>query len=317
MGSLGTILRREREASGLTLEEIATRTKIGIRLLRAIETEQFDKLPGGLFNKSFVRQYARALGIDEEVAVQEYMQAYGAKREAPAAQRNRPEESFSTETDYGRVVMAVVGVVVLVAGLGYGGYRLVGYVGSRAEPSESREAMAETVPAPDNPAPVLAEELETTAEGYEAESSPEAPSEEPLGYGGENQAIAESEPEGVQEESRSASLGSRIAAGAIAEPASAGMPGAAGNTAEELALRIDSHGTVWLSITADGVRQWQGTMRANQSREVQANESVRLTVGDAGAVSLTLNGKSLPGLGRAGEVRNLTITARDAAVPSP
>jgi hypothetical protein len=86
---------------------------------------------------------------------------------------------------------------------------------------------------------------------------------------------------------------------------------------EDLALRIDSHGTVWLSITADGVRQWQGTMRANQSREVQAAESVRLTVGDAGAVSLTLNGRSLPGLGRAGEVRNLTITARDAAETTP
>jgi hypothetical protein len=85
----------------------------------------------------------------------------------------------------------------------------------------------------------------------------------------------------------------------------------------DLKLQIDAHGPVWLSITADGIRQWQGTMRANQTREVQAAESVNLTVGDAGAVNLTLNGKALPGLGRPGEVRNLTITAKDAAGTSP
>jgi hypothetical protein len=90
---------------------------------------------------------------------------------------------------------------------------------------------------------------------------------------------------------------------------------------EELQLRIDSRAQVWLSITADGVRQWQGIMRPNQTREVQATESVLLTVGDAAAVSLTLNGRSLPGLGpglgRSGEVKHLTITARDASESAP
>jgi hypothetical protein len=86
---------------------------------------------------------------------------------------------------------------------------------------------------------------------------------------------------------------------------------------EELQLSIASQGSVWLSITADGIRQWQGLMPPNQTREVQATESVRLTVGDAGAVRLTLNGRALPVLGRAGEVRNLTITARDAVEATP
>ena len=66
MSSLGATFRREREARGVALEQIAEETKIGIRLLRAIENEQFDRLPGGIFNKSFVRQYARYLGLDEE-----------------------------------------------------------------------------------------------------------------------------------------------------------------------------------------------------------------------------------------------------------
>ena len=86
---------------------------------------------------------------------------------------------------------------------------------------------------------------------------------------------------------------------------------------EGLQLRIDSRGPVWLSITADGAKQWQGTLRPNQTREVQATDSVRLTVGDAGAVELSLNGKPLPPLGRSGEVKSITITAKGASEPAP
>jgi cytoskeletal protein RodZ len=51
--------------SGLSLEQIADRTKISIRFLRAIEAEEFDQLPGGIFTTSYLRQYAAAVGIEE------------------------------------------------------------------------------------------------------------------------------------------------------------------------------------------------------------------------------------------------------------
>ena len=60
---------------GITLEEIAEATKIGTRSLRALEEQDFDKLPGGIFNKGFVRAYARYLGLDEEQAVADYLTA--------------------------------------------------------------------------------------------------------------------------------------------------------------------------------------------------------------------------------------------------
>ena len=295
MGPLGTILRREREARGITLEEIAEKTKIGIRLLRAIENEQFEKLPGGLFNRSFVRQYARILEVDEDIAVQEYLQSFGARREAAAAQRSRVPEppSFSTEADTSRVILAVIGIAILVAGLAYGGYRLYGYLTAiPAVPASLSDPGFTPSPAspPEDP-------LAASAEGYEPAVASNGTLNEADLQTAKNDALAAAPPPVEPRAETAAALGS--------------------SAPEELALRIDSRGTVWLSITADGVRQWQGTMRANQSREVQAAESVRLTVGDAGAVSLTLNGKSLPGLGRPGEVRNLTITARDAGETSP
>jgi cytoskeletal protein RodZ len=75
VGGFGERLRREREMRSITLEEIAEATKIGTRSLKALEEEDFAKLPGGIFNKGFVRAYARYLGIDEEEAVADYQAA--------------------------------------------------------------------------------------------------------------------------------------------------------------------------------------------------------------------------------------------------
>src|SRR5215471_1825761 len=66
MNSIGETLRRERLKRNLDLEKISRELKISSRFLEAIEEERFDKLPAGVFAKSFVRQYARLLGLDEE-----------------------------------------------------------------------------------------------------------------------------------------------------------------------------------------------------------------------------------------------------------
>src|ERR1044072_5808609 len=66
MSSVGEALRRERLRTGLDLERIAQDTKISVRTLELIEEDQFEKLPGGGFARSFVRQYARSIGLDED-----------------------------------------------------------------------------------------------------------------------------------------------------------------------------------------------------------------------------------------------------------
>jgi cytoskeletal protein RodZ len=66
MASFGESLRREREVRGVSLQEIAAATKIGTRMLQAIEEDRLDQLPQGLFVRGFVREYARFLGLDEQ-----------------------------------------------------------------------------------------------------------------------------------------------------------------------------------------------------------------------------------------------------------
>ena len=67
----GEHLRREREMRGVSLDEIAAATRISTRFLEAIEKDQWDQLPGGVFNRGFIRSIARFLGLDEESLVAE------------------------------------------------------------------------------------------------------------------------------------------------------------------------------------------------------------------------------------------------------
>jgi hypothetical protein len=75
VGAFGNKLRRQREQRGIALDAISNSTKISTRMLRALEDEHFDQLPGGVFNKGFVRAYARQVGLDEEEAITEYLAA--------------------------------------------------------------------------------------------------------------------------------------------------------------------------------------------------------------------------------------------------
>jgi cytoskeleton protein RodZ len=54
-----------RQAQGITLSAIAESTKLGVRFLEAIEAGDFKRLPGGIYNTNYIKQYARAIGFDE------------------------------------------------------------------------------------------------------------------------------------------------------------------------------------------------------------------------------------------------------------
>jgi cytoskeletal protein RodZ len=73
MGEFGEKFRKAREKKELSLDDVSNVTKISSRMLRAIEEEHFDDLPGGVFNKGFIRAYAKHLGLDAEEAVTDYL----------------------------------------------------------------------------------------------------------------------------------------------------------------------------------------------------------------------------------------------------
>ena len=74
MPTLGSELKRQREERGITLSQISEGTRIGTRFLKAIEEDNFAVLPGGIFTRSFIRAYAKHVGMNDEEAIDRYHQ---------------------------------------------------------------------------------------------------------------------------------------------------------------------------------------------------------------------------------------------------
>jgi cytoskeleton protein RodZ len=102
MPTLGEELRHKREQRGISLAEISEATRIGTRFLKAIETDNFSILPGGIFTRSFIRAYAKHVGMNEDEAIGLYLQqvagptaeqqeaaAEAAAEQAPAVQSTK------------------------------------------------------------------------------------------------------------------------------------------------------------------------------------------------------------------------------------
>jgi len=131
MSSFGETLKRERELRQISLREIAEATKINLRYLDALERDDFRHLPGGVFNKGFVRAYAQFIGIDPETMVTAYLEEEGrqvtrAARAGGAAPHVHEQEAparWNASRLWLAALVVVLIVVLLAAGLtalGYG-----------------------------------------------------------------------------------------------------------------------------------------------------------------------------------------------------
>ena len=115
-GTFGERLKRERELREVTIKEIASATRIAAKFLQALENEEWEKLPGGVFGRGFVRSVARYLGLSEENLLSDYDQARG-EASTPA---QKPEERIPSPPKWIPAI-AVVLLVAVVVGLAFGG----------------------------------------------------------------------------------------------------------------------------------------------------------------------------------------------------
>ena len=105
MATFGETLKRERELREISLREISDATKINVRYLEALEQNRFDALPGGLFNKGFIRAYATYIGVDGEAMVNSYLHEIASREEGAVAQADvrgaihRPAEAPRRRAD--------------------------------------------------------------------------------------------------------------------------------------------------------------------------------------------------------------------------
>ncbi|HEX6738990.1 MAG TPA: helix-turn-helix domain-containing protein [Vicinamibacteria bacterium] len=136
MASFGETLRRERELRGIGLREMADATKISVRFLQALEEDRVEVLPGGLFPRAFVRQYASFLGLDAERTVAEFLFAHG-ESVGP------PPRALAVPPRPGRVRLLALGAAAAAAA----GFLVVRQLREPAPPAPSPAAASSLAPA--------------------------------------------------------------------------------------------------------------------------------------------------------------------------
>ena len=129
MSSFGETLKRERELRQISLREISEATKISLRYLDALEKDDFRHLPGGVFNKGFVKAYAQFIGVDPEAMAMAYLEEE--RRQSAAAPSpqgagvslSREPRPLSGMRYWIAALIVALALLVLAAGLtalGYG-----------------------------------------------------------------------------------------------------------------------------------------------------------------------------------------------------
>ena len=158
--NVGGRLREAREARNMELRDIAASTKISIGALEALEQNDFDPLPGGIFTRAFVRAYASEVGLDPEQTTRDFM------AQAPAEAGNDPIRLDDEQMPSRRQVVETV-FKLLIIGVPLAGLLVLGLRGnSTVSPGPDAAggpaaAVAEPVSPPPLPAPI---EVEETAE---------------------------------------------------------------------------------------------------------------------------------------------------------
>lgn len=274
----------------ISLEEISESTKIGTRSLRALEEDDYDLLPGGIFNKGFVRAYSRFLGLNEEQTVAEFEEAFKqyqlAQAPPPVLEPAEPEKKgpgFSW-------ALAVLFVLILAAVGWIVGHRRATAMAPLEQTVPPESATAAPVTPVSAPAPVsLSNDHDgpqvTKASDHKSATAHRAPVSEVAGTT-------------VGAESTSDS-----AASAPKETAAQDHPAA-------IRLQVFAREDSWMSILADGKSLGQGILSAQKTRSIRADREVKLKLGNVGGVEISFNGKPIAVDGQPQQVKELTFTAQ-------
>ncbi len=170
----GEHLKREREMRGVSLDEIAAATRINTRFLEALENGRWDQLPGGAFNRGFIRSTSRFLGLDEDSMVAEY----ALETDSTSQGRSSPQPISTMPRDWRPAAAAISIVVVLIVGISWFTYhKLSMYRHRRAAidvaslASSPANSAAPATGIPESPGHVTNKDSATAARGEMARDS--------------------------------------------------------------------------------------------------------------------------------------------------
>lgn len=307
MESVGEFFKQVRETKGLSVDEVASKTRIHPDFLRALEEGNFAKLPDQVFAKGFVRAYARSLGLDEDDAIRRFEESagafYGKQGELERLRLKQAEDERRRKANR-KITVAAVGVALL------GLVLLV-----------TREQSAVVTNRPTvEPAPTKATDAVPSAKS----SGTQGPSE----LGADTSAGRRDErAEGGQP--TSAEPGALpLAPPADATPSPADREESAPVTTAPteplgelplesvrtknapLVLDLEALELSWVVVQVDGASPREALLRAGERIRWKARNRFTITLGNAGGVRVELNGKPQGPFGPTGKVARDIVLKR-------
>ena len=340
MADFGNSFRTARESKKLSLDDVSKVIKISSRMLKAIEEEHFEQLPGGVFNKGFIRTYAKHLGLDDQQAIADYFECLRRKQAeaqrlitAPAPSTAPPDKPHFAEP---AISAAKAPAAVQVEELPDLQLPRIEHVRRTRHQFSQRTALPWRLMAAAALVVVTAILLWThhsrrarTASVHAA--APAAASTTaavatipaPQVAANRNTAIPTTArtspsdktatPPSAPHSTLASSTEPLPAAGPIhstppANPTTSAKPAT-------LTLMIRATENSWISVTADGEPIVHETLIAPAHTTVRANNEIAVRVGNAAGIAFTLNGQEIPASGTESEVKTFTFDASGTHIP--
>ncbi len=309
MESVGEFFRQVRETKGLTVDEVASKTRIRSDFVKALEDGNFAKLPDQVFARGFVRSYARSLGLDEEDAIHRFVQSAGAfyeKQDERERLKVRQVEEERKRQANRKAVAVAIGIAVLT---------LI-FLLSREQSSVLRRGTSELTStkrsaqaAKDTPEPSVHQDPEPTP--VPAKSSEAAPP-------AASKAAAEvhaNEPAGARAPAAvaakpDADLVSTASPGTDGPLGGISIDGVGASSDGQLSLDLEANELSWVVVQVDSGSPQEALLRPGEKAHWKGQDQFVLTLGNAGGVKAELNGKPLKPFGQSGKVARDVVIKR-------
>jgi len=294
MGTVASELKSEREKRKVSLADIAAETRISLRYLESLEEGRLSDLPGGIYNRAFLRAYCETLNLDN---LDEIMRRYEDEVTPTSDKTAKPKIYLPPKTHTFRISPLVVWGIMLLASI-TGLFFSRNWITAVFSPyfSHTPPAAVPYEPIQPKPAPSAAIVTPAPAPPAQPESAPSETTQtvqtdqtSPLpiqstATAAVQPAISETKPPVTQ-----------LQSSPIAPPA------------QLLRLEINATATCWVSVDKDGSPLFRKTMQAGEVQQIAAGEKFLIILGNAGGVNLKINGKPAKPLGKPGEVVKFTI----------
>ena len=294
MGSIASDLKLERQKRNISLAQIAADTRISLHFLESLEEGRYSELPGGMYNRAFLRAYCERLNLNQ----QDILNRYEAEISPPMDRVLKSKVHINQEnTNLKPSPVLIWSLMLLISATGLFFSRK--WIASVFSPYFSHK-----------PAAAISQEITKQKIPVTAtEPSPPVVNQEIV-----PEALLQSVPTQLVDTQSADSTASASLSDLIPAPKTQNAiepdPATTAST-PLLRLEIGISEKCWVSIDRDGSPVVRKLMDPGEIQSLDANQQFLLIVGNAGGVHLKINGKPAKPLGKSGEVVKILISEKN------